>query len=387
MGSHQFNMMKVGVILTLIFAGSLAKLIPSHRELNEENVQDILNMVFCACDEGEYDGMLSLDEFTSEVCGVVNDHLFGYQVNQNDFEELDGNSDGQLSTDEVIGALSAMLTPSRRKISSRMSSNDVYVEAAIKVLGCSCDNDGSMSLSWEEVSTKECMFVQNMLFGQNLDENIFNQIDTSGDGNVDGEEFADALEDFFEVASSEEDSEEGSESEEDLTEENIQDMLNMVFCSCNEGEYDGLLSLDEFTGEVCGVILDHLFGYHANQDDFEELDGNKDGQLSMDEVFDALSEMLTPSRRMISSRMSSNNVHVEAAIKVLGCACDNDGSMSLSWEEVSTKHCGFVQNLIFGQNLDEDKFNEIDADGSGNLEGCEVSTTLEAYMEDKFETK
>ena len=40
-------------------------------DLNEENVQDILNMVFCACDEGEYDGMLSLDEFTSEVCGVI----------------------------------------------------------------------------------------------------------------------------------------------------------------------------------------------------------------------------------------------------------------------------------------------------------------------------
>ena len=80
-------------------------------------------------------------------------------------------------------------------------------------MGCSCDSDGSMSLSWEEVSTKECMFVQNMLFGQNLDENIFNEIDTSGDGNVDGEEFADALEEFFEVASSEEDSEEGSKEE------------------------------------------------------------------------------------------------------------------------------------------------------------------------------
>ena len=39
----------------------------------------------------------------------------------------------------------------------------------------------------------------------------------------------------------------------DLTEENIQDMLNMVFCACNDGGYDGLLSLDESTGEVCGV--------------------------------------------------------------------------------------------------------------------------------------
>ena len=38
-----------------------------------------------------------------------------------------------------------------------------------------------------------------------------------------------------------------------MTEENIQDMLNMVFCACDNGEYDELLSLDEFTGEVCGV--------------------------------------------------------------------------------------------------------------------------------------
>ena len=81
------------------------------------------------------------------------------------------------------------------------------------------------------------------------------------------------------------------------------------------------------------------------------------------------------------------SVYVEAGIRVLGCACDNDVSMSLSWDEVSTEHCEFVQNLLFGQNLDEDKFNEIDADGSGNLEGCEVSTALEAYIKDKFETK
>ena len=39
----------------------------------------------------------------------------------------------------------------------------------------------------------------------------------------------------------------------DSTEENIQEMLTMVFCACDNGEYDGLLSLDEFTGEVCGV--------------------------------------------------------------------------------------------------------------------------------------
>merc|ERR1719189_2187851 len=135
-------MIKIGLILTLILAGSLAKHIPSQRhDFTEENVQDVLNMVFCACDEGEHDGSLSLDEFTSEVCEVVNDHLFGYQPNQEDFEELDGDNDGQLSTDEVFGALSEMLSPSTRKLSMKMFSNNVYIEAAIRVLGCACDND------------------------------------------------------------------------------------------------------------------------------------------------------------------------------------------------------------------------------------------------------
>ena len=70
----------------------------------------------------------------------------------------------------------------------------------------------------------------------------------------------------------------------------------------------------------------------------------------------------------------------------MGCACDTDGSMSLSWEEVSTEECVFVQNWVFGDNLDEDTFNEVDADGSGNLEGCEVSLALEEYLKDEFES-
>merc|ERR1719189_3574076 len=153
-------MIKIGLILTLILAGSLAKHIPSQRhDFTEENVQDVLNMVFCACDDGEDDGSLSLDEFTSEVCGVVNDHLFGYQPNQDDFEELDGDNDGQLSTDEVFDALNEMINPGSRKIFSKMFSNNVYIEAGIRVLGCACDNDGSMSLSWEEVSSDHCEFV------------------------------------------------------------------------------------------------------------------------------------------------------------------------------------------------------------------------------------
>ena len=44
-------------------------------DFTEEDVEAILNMVFCACDEGSRDGVLSLDEFTSEVCEVCKTFL------------------------------------------------------------------------------------------------------------------------------------------------------------------------------------------------------------------------------------------------------------------------------------------------------------------------
>ena len=44
-------------------------------DFSDEDVEAILNMVFCACDEGNRDGVLSLEEFTSEVCEVCKTFL------------------------------------------------------------------------------------------------------------------------------------------------------------------------------------------------------------------------------------------------------------------------------------------------------------------------
>merc|ERR1711971_1143590 len=108
MGSHPSKMIRIGLFLSLILVGASAAPQAAtnlRQDFTEEDVEAILNMVFCACDEGDRDGVLSLDEFTSEVCEVVNNHLFDYQVNAEDFENLDSNDDGQLSTAEVLEPL------------------------------------------------------------------------------------------------------------------------------------------------------------------------------------------------------------------------------------------------------------------------------------------
>ena len=70
-------------------------------DLTEDDVRDIINLVFCACDQGDHDGDLTLDEWMGPVCENVNDHLFGYQVSEDDFNNADANGDGVCTVDEV----------------------------------------------------------------------------------------------------------------------------------------------------------------------------------------------------------------------------------------------------------------------------------------------
>merc|ERR1711902_28780 len=70
-------------------------------ELTEEDVRDIISLVFCACDQGDRDGDLTLDEWMGPVCENVNDQLFGYQVNEDDFNNADADGNGECTVDEV----------------------------------------------------------------------------------------------------------------------------------------------------------------------------------------------------------------------------------------------------------------------------------------------
>ena len=49
-------------------------------------------------------------------------------------------------------------------------------------------------LSMEEVNEEKCVFVQNWLFGNNLDEEGFSYVDANGDGFISGDEAAMAME-------------------------------------------------------------------------------------------------------------------------------------------------------------------------------------------------
>ena len=46
---------------------------------SEEDLQKIIDLVLCACDDGDYDHQLSLDEYTSPVCEVKLISCFYFQ--------------------------------------------------------------------------------------------------------------------------------------------------------------------------------------------------------------------------------------------------------------------------------------------------------------------
>ena len=162
-------------------------------DLTEDDVRDIINLVFCACDQGDHDGDLTLDEWMGPVCENVNDHLFGYQVSEDDFNNADANGDGVCTVDEVHDF--AMSKAEMRSLNRELYfSDDASVEAQVRLIGCACDKDEDYMLSFEEVNEEHCVLLQHWLFGNNLDEESFEFVDANNDGLIDGDEAAAAME-------------------------------------------------------------------------------------------------------------------------------------------------------------------------------------------------
>merc|ERR1712029_1030833 len=213
------KMLKLVLLLALFLTGTSGRYLRNDDyDLTEDDVEDIINLVFCACDQGDHDGDLTLEEWMGPVCENVNDHLFGYQVSEDDFNDADANGDGVCTVDEVHDF--AMSHADRRSLNREFYfSNDAGIEAKVRLIGCACDNDGDYMLSLEEVNDDKCVIVQNWLFGNNLDEETFEFVDANSDGLIDGDEAAGAME--MAEESMREESEEGSEEESEEDSEEV----------------------------------------------------------------------------------------------------------------------------------------------------------------------
>ena len=69
------------------------------------------------------------------------------------------------------------------------------------MIGCACDADGSWTISWDEANSEECVAVQYWIAGQNMDQETFDYVDADQDGQICGDEAADALEGLWDLPS------------------------------------------------------------------------------------------------------------------------------------------------------------------------------------------
>ena len=85
------------------------------------------------------------------------------------------------------------------------------------------------------------------------------------------------------------------------------DFLHIVFCACDE-DFNGNLNHTELTTDVCKIILDH----EVEQEHFDMVDANGDGEVSLDEVLEwAMSnEHMTKRSATYKDRMFSENGNI-----------------------------------------------------------------------------
>ena len=156
----------------------------------------------------------------------------------------------------------------------------------------------------------------------------------------------------------------------------METFLNIVFCACDENQ-NGSLDHGELNTEVCQVITQH----EISSGTFDDVDSNDDGEVTKEEVIDyAMSHMHTRAASMKVARGFHENAHIDAAVRVIGCVCDTDGSWSLSFDEVASGACLEVQNWIFGGSLDQAAFDTIDTNNDGEISGDEAGIAIEAYF-------
>merc|ERR1711953_1665505 len=89
------------------FAMSHADMRSLNREFyfsDDASIEAKVRLIGCACDNhGDY--MLSLEEVNDDKCIIVQNWLFGSNLDEEAFEFVDANSDGLIDGDEAAGAM------------------------------------------------------------------------------------------------------------------------------------------------------------------------------------------------------------------------------------------------------------------------------------------
>merc|ERR1712051_573912 len=194
--NNQFNMYKFALLLTLVLIGASGKNLSRNGDdwvPSEEDLQKIIDLVLCACDDGDYDHQLSIEEYTSPVCEAIGFHLFDHENSADDFDFIDTNGDGIATFDEIFNSAMDAVSAGRKFVPAKRDfTTEHAVQAAVHVLGCACDNDMSMSVD-SEANADECQAVQEWAFGQSFLGEYFDMIDQDTNGEIDEQEATDAI--------------------------------------------------------------------------------------------------------------------------------------------------------------------------------------------------
>merc|ERR1712109_245723 len=154
-------------------------------------------------------------------------------------------------------------------------------------------------------------------------------------------------------------------------------MVHIIMCACDD-DFSGGIGHDELNSDVCLAITQ----YEVSQEDFGQCDTNDDGEIDLDEALAAIEKYQNESAGRALTAFNrdnffSNDAHVEAVVRVVGCVCDHDGSWTLDFDEVSGNDCQDLQYFIFGGTCDQDCFDATDANGDGFVDGHELAASLE----------
>merc|ERR1712026_304085 len=130
--SEHCMMYRFAIFFTLVLIGASGKNLSRNDWVpSEEDLAKIINLVICACDDGEYDGQMSLDEYLSPKCEAIGFHIFEHENDEDDFGHVDVNGDGFITFEEAFEAAMNVMPAGRKMPALRDFAEEHAVQAAV----------------------------------------------------------------------------------------------------------------------------------------------------------------------------------------------------------------------------------------------------------------